>query len=217
MVFTEPDLTEIERIFLIQKQFNEIIYSSDLSKILCYFNKNPSEGRYNKIITYLECNINFNIHCECNFTFYFLDEFGKVIVSYSNNGLSTYDEYIAGLYPTLSEEQTYLNNLQKIMTTNEINENLLDEPIANVIINGTENFLDPSGNGLLYYLVGRKTDFKKSIVVEKVNEIKNIIAEKVNHEKSDHHTNKCEKKICNYTLLCYIYKQIYADITPTAP
>lgn len=157
--------TELERIISLENDFNEITEINDLSKIINNFEINKTVINYNYIIDYINLTVDFNEQYNYNTTatnFYLIDKLGKIILSYTytydstlftySGTFSTYDEYNLGLnFASLSEEQEFLNNFEKLKIIGTCNINLLQEPIVNVILALTE-----VQNYLLYYMVSKK-------------------------------------------------------------
>ena len=154
MPSTQP--TELERIILLENNFNQIINSSDLSKIIKKFEECKSELYYNYIINYLCLYINFDYqYANGSITdIYLLGMDGEIIISYTYDTItlignfSTFANYELGLnFKTSSEEQELLNRFETLNTINKSNVNLLQEPIANFLL---------LSQYLLYYMVSQK-------------------------------------------------------------
>lgn len=180
--------TEIQRIVNIQKSFEQIQNSNDLNKIIKYFKKNQNQISYDKYITgYLSTQIDLSYQYQNDSitNIYLLDDDYTILAFYKNGQFSTYDDYINGIiFSTLSEEQEFLNNLNILQTTKKVNVNLLQEPIANLIL----SIYDSSS--VLYYLVSSQSNNKPD------NEPDNKFNNKFNK-------NKCYP---NYSLVSFIYK-----------
>lgn len=152
-------LTQTEEIYLTQKEFNKIIKSNEFTKIFNKFEKHPNSHNYDLITTYLSQKISFTALSNPAFSFYLSNNKGKIIVSNINNIFSTYVDYTNNIdFLNLSEKSQFLNNLGTVQKINEINVNLLQEPVLNVILAGGIN------NNLLYYTVQRRQSCEKYIL-----------------------------------------------------
>jgi hypothetical protein len=154
-------LTQVQEVYLTQKEFNKIIKSKDFTKIFNKFEKHPNVKNYNLITTYLSQKISFTALTNPTFSFYLSNNKGKIIVSNINNNFSTFNDYTANInFLNVSEKSEFLNNLGTVQKTNETNVNLLQEPALNVLVNaGSFNT-----NNFLYYTVQRRHPCKKYIL-----------------------------------------------------
>jgi hypothetical protein len=150
----ETNPTELEKIYYLQKDFNQITKFKLFNKIVKKFNANPNENYFNNIQSLLAEFIDFDVLNSTNaVTFYLIDSNGKMIISNINNVFSTYSDYTNNTtyFYNLSEEQGFLNYQFELETDKKIGVNLLETPILNTIVNGIDNPL-----GFLYYLIGQK-------------------------------------------------------------
>jgi len=146
--------TEVEKICYIQTEFALLNDCEYFNKLMDKFSNTKKEKYFDKIMCILTESINFEkLNYTNNTTFYLMDKKGKIIISYTNGVFSTFQNYINNnaYFYNLSEEQSFLNNLTDLNDIGEIGINLLNTPIANLVVNYLDNPL-----GILYYLVVKK-------------------------------------------------------------
>ena len=151
---THTNLTELQKIYYLQNQFDKFNNFSTFNKLIKKFNSNPNEIYFNEIQNLLNEFINFgSLNNNNNITFYLIDSNGKMIISNINNTFSTYSNYTENTtyFYSLAEEQGFLNDQFELETNGKIGTNLLETPILNVVVNLIVNPL-----GVLYFLVGQK-------------------------------------------------------------
>lgn len=155
----EKNPTEIQKVYYLQNEFDQLNKSTIFNKLIHAFNHNPTEKNFNNIITMLNKFIDFEILNNNNkITFYLIDENGKMIISNIDNVYSTFVNYIDNTtyFYNLSEEQGFLNEQFELENDGKIGTNLLETPILNVVINIIDNPL-----GVLYFLIGQKNKCQK--------------------------------------------------------
>lgn len=146
--------TVTEKVYYLENEFEQISKFSVFNKIVKNFLKNPSEFTFEGIQVFLNEIINFDsLNNNGIVTFYLMDDDGKIIISNVGNIFSTYDGYVNNTtyFYNLSEEQGFLNYQFELENDGKIGTNLLETPIANLLVNGLDNPL-----GFLYFLIGQK-------------------------------------------------------------
>ena len=148
------NFTEVEKIYYIQKEFNLLDNNKCFTKLINKYDKNPKEKYFNNIKFMLEESLDFTkLNNNSSVTFYLMDKNGKIIISNINNTYSTYVNSINNntYFYNLSEEQGFLNQLYELETDLRVGVNLLETPIANIVVNLIDDPL-----GILYYLIGKR-------------------------------------------------------------
>lgn len=147
--------TMIERIHKLEDEFKTINRTSTMERLINRFNKNPTEPNYNNLVNYLNDSIDLEYQYlnDSVSDIYLLDKNCKILVSYVIGTFSSFDDYINGLnFFNISEEQEMLNQYDELNKNKYVSVNLLEEPIANLIVNIIDN-----PNGLLYYLTATQS------------------------------------------------------------